>query len=296
MLGVYRKLFQEVKEQRGPRKQPWGHPAETECSKERVSLILILKERLVRELDAFVYDATVLEYLVGQDNECRLLTVGSWYAMTGYGFAMPKESKYLHIFNKKMIEYRENGDIERLQRFWLQGVCKPQNQKRNASNPLDINQFMSAFLLLGCGVLLTLLLLGLEHIYFLYIRKHLAKKDNGGCFTLLSLSMGKSLSFRGAVYEAQDLIKHHRCKDPVCDTQLWKVKHELDMARIRIRKLEAFILTLQNTSATSAVNQPRDLTKNHVITNEPIKNPLALMSREPTIQSYTEIAEIETVL
>ncbi|GIY14064.1 hypothetical protein CDAR_194271 [Caerostris darwini] len=114
--------------------------------------------------------------------------------------------------------------------------------------------------------------------------------------SLVLQSMGKSLSFRGAVYEAQDLIKHHRCKDPVCDTQLWKVKHELDMARIRIRKLENFILTLQHSSAASAINQPRDLTKNHVITNEPIKNPLALMSREPTIQSYTEIAEIETVL
>ncbi|XP_023233339.1 glutamate receptor ionotropic, NMDA 2A-like [Centruroides sculpturatus] len=193
------------------------------------------------DLDAFIYDSTVLEYLVGQDNECRLLTVGSWYAMTGYGFALPKNSNYLNMFNREMIKYRENGDLERLQRFWFQGACKPTKNKRNVSKPLDINQFMSAFLLLGCGVFLTICLLGLEHVYFRYIRKHLAKKDAGGCFTLISLSMGKSLSFRGAVFEAQDMIKHHRCKDPICDTQLWKAKHELDMANLKIRQLEAQI-------------------------------------------------------
>lgn len=62
--------------------------------------------------------------------------------------------------------------------------------------------------------------------------------------------MGKSLSFRGAVYEATDLIKHHRCKDPVCNTQLWKTRHQLDMAKLRIRQLEANIkeVTLSPTS------------------------------------------------
>lgn len=50
--------------------------------------------------------------------------------------------------------------------------------------------------------------------------------------------MGKSLTFRGAVYEAQDILRNHRCRDPICDTHLWKVRHELDMARIRIRQLE----------------------------------------------------------
>lgn len=140
-----------------------------------------------RELDAFIYDAVVLDYLVGEDNDCGLLTVGSWYAMTGYGFAMPKNSKYLEKFNKKMIEYRESGDLERLRRYWFQGACKSQKNKRNMSKPLDINQFMSAFLLLGCGILLTVILLALEHLYFSYCRRYLAKTEKADCFALVSL-------------------------------------------------------------------------------------------------------------
>ena len=50
--------------------------------------------------------------------------------------------------------------------------------------------------------------------------------------------MGKSLSFRGAVYEAQDRLRRHRCMDPVCDTHRLKFKHELDAANIRIQQLE----------------------------------------------------------
>lgn len=75
-------------------------------------------------------------------------------------------------------------------------------------------------------------------MYFKYIRKRLAKSDRGGCCALVSLSMGKSLTFRGAVFEAQDILKHHTCRDPICDTHLWKVKHELDMSQMRVKQLE----------------------------------------------------------
>ena len=72
-----------------------------------------------------------------------MLTVGSWYAMTGYGVAFPKQSKWLPEFNEKLMSYRENGDLERLSRYWLHGVCKPNMQEKRASGPLSIDQVIT---------------------------------------------------------------------------------------------------------------------------------------------------------
>ena len=73
-------------------------------------------------------------------------------------------------------------------------------------------------------------------------------------------SVGKSLTFRGAAYEASELLRTHRCKDPICDTHLWKVKHELDMARMKMKSLEAELQAkgiqspLSKSSVESGIN------------------------------------------
>ncbi|XP_015178931.1 PREDICTED: glutamate receptor ionotropic, NMDA 2B isoform X4 [Polistes dominula] len=256
------------------------------------------------EMDAFIYDGTVLDYLVAQDEDCRLLTVGSWYAMTGYGLAFSRNSKYLQMFNKHLLDFRDNGDLERLRRFWMTGTCKPGKEVQKSSDPLALEQFLSAFLLLMMGILLAAVFLLLEHLYFKYVRQHLAKSDGGGCCALFSLSMGKSLTFRGAVYEAQDILRHHRCRDPICDTHLWKVKHELDMARIRIRQLEkdleAHGIKPSQTKFIDAVEvaRPRDMSTNHVVSTEYAGTflPTEIYRIPGTEGVRTEIAEMETVL
>ncbi|KAG9509185.1 Glutamate receptor ionotropic, NMDA 2A, partial [Fragariocoptes setiger] len=62
------------------------------------------------ELDAFIYDSVVLDNFASSDPECKLVNVGSWYSMTGYGLAFPRNSHHFQKFNMKLLEYRKNGN------------------------------------------------------------------------------------------------------------------------------------------------------------------------------------------
>ncbi len=61
------------------------------------------------EINAFIYDATVLEYLAAHDEGCKLRTVGSWFAMTGYGIGFPKGSKWIDAINKNLVQFQHDG-------------------------------------------------------------------------------------------------------------------------------------------------------------------------------------------
>lgn len=51
-------------------------------------------------------------------------------------------------------------------------------------------------------------------------------------------SMGKSLTFRGAVFEAQDFLKFRRCKDAVCDSQYQLLRNQLMSTYSKMKQLE----------------------------------------------------------
>lgn len=89
-----------------------------------------------------------------------------------------------------------------MQRFWFTGACEPRKRRRTSSKPLALAQFMSAFLLLGIGICMSVLLLVFEHGYFAYLRPYLMsrsrgdedrKKAGGKLCSLVSLSVAESL-------------------------------------------------------------------------------------------------------
>ena len=79
--------------------------------------------------------------------------------------------------------------------------------------------------------------IGLFEICF-FLLKQFENKDQAvrinGIKYFYFQSMGSSLTFRGTVDEASELMKNHRCSNAICDTNLWRVWHELDSPQICI--------------------------------------------------------------
>lgn len=154
-----------------------------------------------RELEAFLYDAVILDYRAGQDDGCRLRVVGSWYSMTGYSIALTKGSKYKDMINRKLIEYAYSGDLERTQRFWFAGTCNKQHQDENARNSqqFGLMQSSSVFILLASGILISVLLLVFHYVYTRFLRDNFKRvwiyeRKGGGLSSYSSTSATGNLA------------------------------------------------------------------------------------------------------
>lgn len=65
-----------------------------------------------RKLDAFIYDAAVLNYMAGKDEGCKLVTIGSGkvFATTGYGIALQKDSKWKRTIDLALLQFLGDGE------------------------------------------------------------------------------------------------------------------------------------------------------------------------------------------
>lgn len=63
-----------------------------------------------RQIQAFIYDASPLQFQVGIDKNCQLMLVGKPYAMSGYAVAFPKgQTELKEEMDDLILELQDDG-------------------------------------------------------------------------------------------------------------------------------------------------------------------------------------------
>ncbi|CAD5119499.1 DgyrCDS8104 [Dimorphilus gyrociliatus] len=212
-------------------------------------------------INAFIYDATVLEYIASKDDDCKLKTVGAWYAMTGYGMGFPKKSPWKAVIDRYILKFQQEGELERLQEYWLRGGCTAAEGGEESSAELGVPNFTSAFLLLIAGMLLGLIILFLEHMLFRFCLDKIRAYDRCGISNLFSLSVGKSSALDETVMSAIKDQSNAKCTSSFCELKKKKLQHQID-------KLTNENTTLKRDLSSSA-SCPRAAKENYMEYNGP---------------------------
>ncbi|KAM4631450.1 uncharacterized protein grin2da [Polymixia lowei] len=141
------------------------------------------------KLDAFIYDAAVLNYMARKDEGCKVMTIGSGkvFATTGYGIALHKTSRWKRPLDLALLQLVGDDEIDMLERLWLSGICH--NDKIEVmSSKLDIDNMAGVFYMLLVAMGLSLLVFAWEHLVYWKLRHCMSR--SGGMDFLLALSRG----------------------------------------------------------------------------------------------------------
>ncbi|XP_071383757.1 glutamate receptor ionotropic, NMDA 2A, partial [Centroberyx affinis] len=143
------------------------------------------------KLDAFIYDAAVLNYMAGRDEGCKLVTIGSGYifATTGYGIALQKGSYWKRQVDLAILAIIGDGEMEELEAQWLTGICH--NEKNEVmSSQLDVDNMAGVFYMLATAMGLSLITFVSEHLFYWRLRYCFTGVCTGQPGLLFSISRG----------------------------------------------------------------------------------------------------------
>ncbi|KAJ8268386.1 hypothetical protein COCON_G00135580 [Conger conger] len=141
------------------------------------------------KLDAFIYDAAVVNYMARKDEGCKVMTIGSGkvFATTGYGIALHKNSRWKRPLDLALLQLVGDDEVDMLERLWLSGICH--NDKIEVmSSKLDIDNMAGVFYMLLVAMGLSLLVFAWEHLVYWRLRHCLG--HSGRLDFLLALSRG----------------------------------------------------------------------------------------------------------
>ncbi|XP_063790347.1 glutamate receptor ionotropic, NMDA 2A [Pseudophryne corroboree] len=143
------------------------------------------------KLDAFIYDAAVLNYMAGRDEGCKLVTIGSGYifATTGYGIALQKGSPWKRPIDLALLQFVGDGEMEELETLWLTGICHHEKNEVMSSQ-LDIDNMAGVFYMLAAAMGLSLITFVWEHLFYWKLRYCFTGVCTGKPGLLFSISRG----------------------------------------------------------------------------------------------------------
>ncbi|XP_029433099.1 glutamate receptor ionotropic, NMDA 2A isoform X2 [Rhinatrema bivittatum] len=143
------------------------------------------------KLDAFIYDAAVLNYMAGRDEGCKLVTIGSGYifATTGYGIALQKGSRWKRPIDLALLQFVGDGEMEELESLWLTGICHTEKNEVMSSQ-LDIDNMAGVFYMLATAMALSLIIFVWEHLFYWKLRFCFTGVCSGKPGLLFSVSRG----------------------------------------------------------------------------------------------------------
>ncbi|XP_076866416.1 glutamate receptor, ionotropic, N-methyl D-aspartate 2B, a [Brachyhypopomus gauderio] len=123
------------------------------------------------KLDAFIYDAAVMNYMAGRDEGCKLVTIGSGkvFATTGYGIAIQKDSSWKRHVDLAILQLFGDGEMEELEALWLTGICHHEKNEVMSSQ-LDVDNMAGVFYMLGAAMALSLITFIAEHLFYWQLR------------------------------------------------------------------------------------------------------------------------------
>ncbi|KAJ3615011.1 hypothetical protein NHX12_018579 [Muraenolepis orangiensis] len=143
------------------------------------------------KLDAFIYDAAVLNYMAGRDDGCKLVTIGSGYifATTGYGIALQKGSYWKRHVDLAILGIIGDGEMEELEAQWLTGICHSEKNEVMSSQ-LDVDNMAGVFYMLATAMGLSILTFISEHLFYWRLRYCFTGVCSGQPGFLFTISRG----------------------------------------------------------------------------------------------------------
>ena len=128
---------------------------------------------------AFIWDSIVLEHSVHSAEPCgSLTTIGKLFGKIGYGIGLPKGSKYTKQLSQVILQLRQDGFMDNLEQKWLHThedcFTAQEYLSSDSGIQLGLNDMAGVFIILGAGVLVSLIVLVFEWV----LASHLTKNEN----------------------------------------------------------------------------------------------------------------------